>query len=30
VPADAAAFIDDHYLPELRDAVANITVAHDD
>jgi len=30
VPADAAAFIDDHYLPELQGAVANIKVAHED
>jgi len=30
VPPDAAAFIDDHYLPELHDAVKNIAVDHDD
>lgn len=30
VPADSAAFIDNHYLPELNAAVSKITVSHDD
>ena len=30
VPPEAAAFIDDHYLPELHDAVKNIVVDHED
>jgi len=30
IPADAASFIDNHYLPELHDAVQNVKVAHED
>jgi len=30
IPADSAAFIGDHYLPELHDAVANVTISHED
>jgi len=30
IPADSAAFIDNHYLPELNEAVSKITVSHDD
>ena len=30
IPAEDAAFVIDHYLPELKKAVINITIAHDD
>jgi len=30
IPADAYAFITDHYLPELHDAVVNVKIAHED
>lgn len=30
IPKEDAAFVIDHYLPELNKAVSNIKVAHDD